>query len=85
MSARLKVEVYRAKNNEWSFRVIRGARIVLVAGETYTQRGGARRAVRNLAAICADTSSASWTSPLESACLEGLAAEDRAWKARKVH
>lgn len=83
MSSRLQVELYQARNKEWSFRVIRGARITLVAGETYKVRGGARRALRSLATVCTDSSSSSWVSPLQAACLKELADEQRRWDARK--
>lgn len=77
MSARLKVELYQARNKQWSFRVIRGARIIIVPGETYSSHGGVRRALRNLAAIATDTSSASWVSPLQAACLLALELDKR--------
>jgi len=83
VSARLKVEIFAAKNGQWAFRVIRGARIILGPVETYALRGGARRAVRALAAISTDASSSSWVSPLQAACLLGLEDEQRAWDARR--
>lgn len=72
MSARLKAELFKAENGQWAFRVIRGARIIIVPGETYTSRAGAKRALRNLAAIATGTSSTSWVSPLQAAYLAEL-------------
>ena len=68
MSAQLKVELYEDRNGEWSFRVIHGARVILVPGEAYTSRLGARRALRSLADLskctpirCSDLAAACYT------------------------
>jgi len=83
VSARLKVEIYQATNTEWSFRVIRGARIILVPGETYKLRGGVRRAVRNLAGIATDHMMVSAVSALQAEALAALEREQREWDARR--
>lgn len=71
MSARVKVELYEARNGQWSYRVIRGARIIIVPGETYVTRAGARRALRSLADISTDSPSIAG-SRLHAACVAEL-------------
>lgn len=77
MSARLKAEFIHARNGQWSFHVIRGSRIILTPGETYKTHAGARRAMRSLATISTDTSSTSYVSPLQAACLLALETDKR--------
>ncbi len=49
---RVKIEIFQAKNKQWTFHVTRGARIVLAAGETYLTRANARRALAGVAKMC---------------------------------
>ncbi len=81
-AAKVKCEIYVAQNMEWGFRIVRGSRITLAPGETYKLRGGVRRAVRALAAIATDSSSSSWASPLQAACLSELDREQAQWNNR---
>lgn len=68
----IKVEIYRAANQEFSFRVKGGnARITLTPGETYKTRGAVRRAVRTLARWSEAASLLDQT-PLETACYKAL-------------
>lgn len=80
----IKVEIYQAANNEFSFRVKGGnARITLWPGETYKTRGAVRRAVRTLARWAASTANDVVGSPLYDACHAALDAEQEAWNNRK--
>lgn len=82
MTAKVKCHIWKAANGEWTFHIIRGARITLVPGETYQLRGGARRAVRALAEISTDRSLQSYVSQLQAACLKELGDEQKRWDLR---
>lgn len=83
-TAKLKCEIYPSDHvlKQYAFRIIRGSRIVLVPGELYSTRGHCRRAVRNLAKICTDSSLSSYVSPMQAACLAELDREQAAWNKR---
>lgn len=80
-AAKVTCRLYVAANDEWSFHIRRGSRIILTAGETYKLRGGARRAVRNLAAIT--SSFGCVANQLQDACLHELDREQATWNVRK--
>lgn len=87
MSAQLKVQIYQSKIvgmtlAQWSYRVVRGARIILTPNEFYALRGGVRRAVRNLATISLPVHDTVTITPLAEACYVELDAENARWKAR---
>lgn len=78
-AAKVKCQIYIAENMEWSFRIIRGSRIIIGPEETYKTRGGVRRAVRSIAEISTGFSG----SQLSSACFDCLDAEMIEWNNRK--
>lgn len=80
---KIRVEIYKAANNEFGFRVKGGnSRITLTPGETYKTRSSVRRAVRSLMGW-STPESVGMPSPLERACDAELAREQAQWNARR--